>query len=112
MSIVRTVSAAGLLMTVALGAALVSAPAHADDVSVLFLRELRQHGVVYGDDNATADAGIGVCKQFDSGQSYADVQSILRRLPAASSFKPDDISIVIAAAVHQMCPQFTDKLPH
>lgn len=81
------------------------------DSSVLFLRELRQHGISYDDPNTTADLGISVCRGFDAGRPYTEVPSDIGGQPAASGFSADDVVVVIHAAIDTMCPQYADRLP-
>ncbi len=104
-------TAASLLIAAVLAALVGTAAAHAVDSSVLFLRELRQHGIVYGDPNTTADVGRDVCKQFDQGVSYPQVQAGAQTLPGRSQLSPDQAAVVIKAAIDTMCPQFGDRLP-
>ena len=106
----RTV--AGLMIAAALAIVADTATAQAVPVSVLFLRELRQHGVTYSDPNATAQLGVSVCQDFEGGRSYAEVQSDIGGQPAASGFSPGDVVVVIQAAIDTMCQEFADRLPH
>jgi hypothetical protein len=104
-------TAASVLIAAALAAAMGTATAHAVAASDLFLRELDQHGIVYGKTNATAEVGVGVCKKFDQGESYPQVQAFAQILPGRSRLSPDEASVVIKAAIDTMCPQFKDSLP-
>jgi hypothetical protein len=88
-----------------------TATAYATDAGTLFLRELRQHGIAYQDPNATAKLGNSICRFFDDGQTYPEVQSDISGQPAASGFSADDVVVVIHAAIDTMCPQFADRLP-
>ncbi len=106
----RTV--ANLLIAALLAASVGTATAHAVDSSVLFLRELRQQGIGYGDPNATADMGRDICRQFDDGSGYAQVRAAAQTLPGGIQLSPDDAAVVIKAATDTMCPQFADLLPH
>jgi hypothetical protein len=104
-------TATGLAVAGALTIVAGTATAHAVDASVLFLRELDQHGVSYHDPNATADLGTSVCRGFHAGRTYTEVQSDISRQPAASGFSADNVVVVIHAAIDTMCPQFADRLP-
>jgi Protein of unknown function (DUF732) len=104
-------TATGLTIAGALAVVAGTATAHAIDSRDLFLRDLRQHGVAYNDPNATSDLGVGVCKGFDGGRTYPQVQSEIAGQPAASGFSDNDVVVVIYAAIDTMCPQFADRLP-
>jgi len=107
-----TRTAASMLIAAVLAASVDTATAHAVDSNVLFLRELRQHAIVYGDPNATADVGLDICRQFAGGDSYPQVQAGAQTLPGRSQLSPDEAAVVIQAAIHTMCPQYGDRLPH
>ena len=104
-------TAAGLTIAAALAIVADTATAHAVDASVLFLRELRQHGVTYTDPNATANLGLSVCQGFEGGRTYAEVRSDASGQPSGSRFTAGDVVVVIQAAIDTMCPQFADRLP-
>lgn len=70
---------------------------------------LTQHGVTYSDPDATANLGISVCRGFDGGRTYAEVQSDIGG--SAGRFTPGDVDVLIRAAIDTMCPQFADRLP-
>jgi Protein of unknown function (DUF732) len=106
----RTV--ASLLIAALLAPSVGTATAHAVDSNVLFLRELRQQGIGYGDPNATADMGRDICRQFDEGSGYPQVQAAAQTLPGGIQLSPNDAAVVIKAATDTMCPQFADRLPH
>jgi hypothetical protein len=105
-------TAASVLVAAALAASVGTATAHAVDAGDLFLRELDQHGIVYGKTRATVDVGIGVCKKFDQGESYPQVQAFAQTLPGRGQVSPDEAAVVVKAAIHNMCPQFQDLLPN
>lgn len=105
----RTV--ASLLIAALLAASLGTATAHAISVDVLFLRELRQHGIGYGDPNATAKMGHGICRQFEEGGSYEQVRAAAQTLPGGIQLGPDDAAVVVKAATDTMCSEFSDRIP-
>jgi len=106
-----TRAAAGLLIAAALAASVGMPTAHAVDSSVLFLRALRQHGIVYGDPGATALVGLQICERLDGGDSYPQVHEMAQTLPGRSELSSTDAAVVVQAAVDNMCPQFADRLP-
>ena len=109
--VLLTKRTAGVLIAAALAASVGTATAHAVDAGDLFLRELDQHGIVYVETNATVEVGIGICKKFDQGESYPQVQAFAQTLPGRGPLSPDEAAVVIKAAIHNMCPQFGDRLP-
>ncbi len=85
--------------------------AYAVDSSVLFLRALREHGIVYGDPGATGLVGVQICERFDEGDSYPQVHEMAQTLPGRDELSSADAAVVVQAAVDKMCSQFADRLP-
>lgn len=104
-----TRTAASLLTAAMLTTFVSTVTAHADTSE--FLTYLQKKGIAYGDPNATAQVGVNICNQFNQGASFKQVQATVQTLPGGTSLDQEQSVIVVAAAIHTMCPQYWVILP-